>query len=133
MEINNQNLLNFRLDFMDAIKSLEEKYGMRISLGSITYEADRFSAKLTAVNGKDSDEVARNNFDADVWKYKHLGFSEGDYKRVFIGIDGNRYAILGFNTKAPKYPLIIQRISDSSKVRAHENYVKEICDEFFAQ
>ena len=35
MEINNQNLLNFRLDFMDAIKSLEEKYGMRISLGSI--------------------------------------------------------------------------------------------------
>ena len=112
---------------------MKMSYGMRISLGNISYEEDRFSTKLTAVNGRDSDEVARSNFDADVWRYMHLGLSEGDYKRVFVGIDGNRYAIIGFNTKAPKYPLIIKRIADGSVGRAPEGYIKELCEEYYAQ
>lgn len=133
MEINNDTLRAFRKDFLDAVACLQDKYGVKISLGGITYEQERFTTKMTVTNGRDKEEAERAAFDADVWKFEHLGLTKGMYKRVFLGRDGNRYAIAGFNTKAPKYPLIVIRISDGVRVRVSERYIKEFVDEYYAQ
>ena len=90
MEINKENLIKFRKEFTEAMLPLQEKYGVVISLGGIAYEAERFSAKLTVTNGVDPDEAARNSFDADVWRYEHIGLAPGMYNRIFIGEDGQR-------------------------------------------
>ena len=68
MEMNNSNLISFRQDFKKAVSSLQEQYGITISLGRISYNDEMFSAKLTVVNGQDPEEVARHKFDTDVWK-----------------------------------------------------------------
>ena len=70
MEINDNNLYAFRDDFEKAMLDLQEKYDVTISLGRITYGDERFSAKVTVVNGRDPEIVARNRFDADVWKFE---------------------------------------------------------------
>ena len=107
MEINKENLIKFRKEFTEAMLPLQEKYGVVISLGSINYEEERFSAKITVINGVDKDEVARNSFDADVWRYEHIGLKTGMYNRIFIGEDGQKYAFRGFNTKAKKWSLTL--------------------------
>ena len=133
MEINKNTLTEFRRDFKEAVAGLEEKYGVTISLGSISYSENDFTSKLTVNNGHDKDDIAQREFDRDVWKYAHLGLGKGMYKRIFIGLDGNRYAILGFNTKAPKYPLIIRNIRESTVVRAPEGFIKELTNEYYAE
>ncbi|WP_026498966.1 hypothetical protein [Butyrivibrio sp. WCD2001] len=91
MEINKNTLTEFRRDFKEAVASLEEKYDVTISLGSISYSENDFTSKLTVNNGHDKDDIAQREFDRDVWKYAHLGLGKGMYKRIFVGLDGNKY------------------------------------------
>lgn len=133
MEINNTNLDAFRDDFEKAMLSLQEKYDVTISLGRITYGDERFSAKITVVNGRDPEIVARNKFDADVWKYEHLGLLPGMYNRIYRGEDGKLYAIQGFNTKAKKWPIITKRVSDGESRVCNERFIKEILNEYYTE
>lgn len=132
MEINIENLDIFRKEFKEAMLPLQEKYGVTISLGRITYLDERFSAKLTVTNGVDPDEVARNSFDADVWRYEHIGLRPGMYNRIFIGEDGQKYAFRGFNTKAKKWPIKMIRLSDGEVRVCNDRFVKEIINEYYA-
>ena len=84
MEINGNTLDAFIADLKAALAPLQDKYGVTISLGRITYSDEQFSGKLTVVNGQDTEEVERNRFDADVWKYEHLGLKKGMFNRIFI-------------------------------------------------
>lgn len=133
MEINNSNLDSFIKDFKDAMLSLQEKYDVTISLGRISYTEELFSAKLTVVNGQDPEEVARHKFDVDVWKYDYLGLTPGMYNRVFLGTDGQRYAIQGFNTKARKHPIKILRISDDEERVCNDRFIKEFLNEYYTE
>lgn len=133
MNINSSELDRFRKDFMDAMVILQDKYDVTISLGTISYNADEFSAKLTVKNGRDSEEIERKDFDKDVWRFEHLGFQPGMYRRVFIGANGEQYAIVGFNTSAKKYPLTIVDITDGTVKRAPEGFVREIVNEYYVE
>ena len=64
---------------------------MTITLGHITYYEEYFSSRLKVVNGTDPETTAMINFDADVWKFEHLGLQPGMYKRIFKGVDGEMY------------------------------------------
>ena len=131
MEMTNENLKSFRKDFSEAMKSLEEKYQVTVSLGRITYDADVFSAKVTVTNGRDPEEVARSAFDSAVWKYEHLGLYPGMYNRVFIGTDGKKYAIRGFRTQAKKWPIEMLCISDGEIRVCNEQFIREFLDEYY--
>lgn len=133
MEINNNNLDAFRNDFNIAMKALQDKYDVTISLGKITYGDERFSAKVTVVNGNDSEIAARNEFDADVWRYSHLGLRPGMYNRIFRGADGNLYAIQGFNTRAKKRPFKSKSVSDGKLWSCSEGFIKEILNEYYTE
>ena len=133
MIINSNNLDAFRNDFKKAMADLQEKYDVTISLGNITFEEERFSAKVTVVNGQDPEQVERNNFDADVWRYSHLGLQPGMYHRIFRGTDNQLYAIRGFNTKAKKHPIKILRISDSTRRICGESFIKEFFNEYYVE
>ena len=132
MIINDATLSAFRKDFMEMAAELEQKYNVTISLGGITYERERFTAKMTVNNGRNQEEIARANFDADVWKFEHLGFAKGMYHRVFTSLDGERFAIEGFIPNAKKYPLHVIRIADGKRMRAGQGIVGRIENEYYA-
>ena len=50
MKITQNTLKEFRTDFKKTVKDLESQYGIKISLGNITYEDNNFRTKLTADN-----------------------------------------------------------------------------------
>lgn len=131
MELNNTTLDAFRKDFKAAMQPLQEKYDVSISLGRITYSEERFSGKLTVTNGLDPEEAARHAFDEDVWSFEELGLAPGMFNRVFIGTDGQRYAIRGFNTRAKKYPIRMLRISDGEARVCNRHFIKQFEDEYY--
>ena len=133
MKITRDTLAEFRKDFKEAMAPLEEKYDVTVLLNSITYTADMFSSKLEVKNSRDPEYIAQVDFDYNVWKYEHLGFREGMYKRIFIGADGNRYAITGFNTRAKKRALHMIRVSDGLRCAAPESFVREITNDLYAE
>ena len=131
MDINKESLDAFRADFKQAMQALQEKYDVTVSLGRITYTEERFSGKLTVTNGRDPEDAARSAFDADVWRFDHLGLQPGMYNRVFIGEDGNRYAVQGFNTRAKKWPIKMKRISDGENRVCNDQFIKEFLNEYY--
>lgn len=133
MKITGKTIDAFRKDFEQAMSVLEEKYDVTVSLGHITYWNDRFSAKVTVNNGRDPEQIMRAKFDANVWKYSHLGFDKGMYMRVFTGHDGLRYAIEGFNPKARKYPLEAIRINDEGHYRLSEQFLVQLENEYYIE
>ena len=133
MEMNNEGLNAFRMDFDKAMLPLQEKYGVTISLGRITYGDERFSAKVSVTNGRDPEQVARNNFDAEVWRYEHLGLYPGMYNRIFRASDDNLYAIQGFNPRAKKWPIKAIRISDGERRVCNDRFIKQFLDEYYTE
>ena len=131
MKISRESLREFREDFMAAMAPLEEKYDVTVMLGAISFNADEFSSKMEVKNSRDPEIIAKNDFDANVWKYEHLGFHEGMYKRIFIGADGQRYAVTGFNTRAKKRAILMIRVSDGARFATSESFVREITDDIY--
>lgn len=100
MEINKQNLVQFRKDFDSAIKALEEKYELDISLGNIGYRENSFSAKLTAYK-KGLDKAEWN------WYCDQYGFKPEDFGKTFF-YSHKRYTIIGI-MRGSKYPILAKR------------------------
>ena len=133
MEITRKSLDEFRKDFKEAMASLEEKYDVTVKLGSISFDENEFTSRMAVKNSRDPEKIARNDFDANVWKYEHLGFTTGMYKRIFIGGDGLRYAVTGFNTRAKKRAIHMIRVGDGKHFTAPEGFVREIIDEIYVE
>ena len=55
------------------------------------------------------------------------------YKRIIIGADGQRYAVIGFNPRAKKRAILIKRVSDGANFATSESFVREITNEIYAE
>jgi hypothetical protein len=53
---------NFRNDFQNAIKELQNKYGVNISTGTIRYSSDELRFKVTARKGQVIAKLDKNSF-----------------------------------------------------------------------
>lgn len=126
MKIDDKNLDQFCADFTKAVEALQEKYGVTIELGNITYWEEYFTAKMTVTNGRSKVDTDRVAFDANVWRYEHLGFRKGMYLRKFIGANGRVYAVYGFNNHSKKYPICVIDIKTRQRSRAAEGFVRQI-------
>lgn len=108
MEINQSNLIAFRKDFQEALKGLEEKYGVIIQSQKITYESDRFHFKVEVKNGTSKEDVNQIDFN----KYcKLYGLQPEDYLRTFA-VQGEQYQIVGINPAKRKKTIIIKKLSN---------------------
>tara|TARA_R110000822_G_scaffold24660_1_gene74918 strand:+ start:458 stop:829 length:372 start_codon:yes stop_codon:yes gene_type:complete len=60
--INKQKVVDFRTDFILAVKQLEEKYGVFINLGTITYDSNELRAKMIAKVGEPVVRATKEDF-----------------------------------------------------------------------
>ncbi len=123
----------FRKDFDVAVEALREKYDISINLGNITYGQERFSATLNVNMTRDHEDIARANFDAEAYKFMDLGITPGMYKRIFIGTDGKKYAIVALKPRSWKTPLRIVDVEDGKSYRAYRNFVVQWTDSYYAE
>ena len=99
------NLKNFRNDFANAMKALEEKYGVTVEMKNISYTQDSFTTKIEVVN--ESDNREQTDFERNVVCFKNYGLTKNDYKKVFK-IKGEKFYLVGINPRARKYPFILR-------------------------
>ena len=60
--INKQKVVEFRSEFERAVKQLEEDFGVAISLGTISFNANELRAKMTARVGKAQPKLSSSDF-----------------------------------------------------------------------
>jgi len=116
MEMTQANFRAFDKAFQEAVKGLEETFGVTIKQGGGSYSSTSFTSKLTVtttekVDGKDAEQV---DFERLVSLYDE--FTKDDYLKV-VTIQGGKYELYGFNPKAPKNACKIRRIKDGRKFK----------------
>jgi hypothetical protein len=108
--IDRQTLENFRQDFNEAMKDLEQKYGFVIELGRITYTPTSFTGKLEVHEGESKDDVNEQEFK----KYCYMfGLDEQDYDRRFT-FQGKDYIVTGIRPSKRKYPICCQEVQSGT-------------------
>ena len=105
--IDKQTLENFRKDFAETVKTLEQKYGFIIELGTIHYTATSLEAKMTAKEGDSKDDINEKEFK----KYCRMyGLDAEDYDRRFT-FKGKDYIVVGVRPSKRKYPICCLEVS----------------------
>ena len=81
----------------DALKQVEEDYGIKFNLGAVHYNDKDFKAPLTCVitDGKVADKYALDKikFGKECWKY---GFAKNDFLKEFE-YQGKTWKLKGWN------------------------------------
>ena len=60
--INKEKVVEFRDEFQKAVKQLEEDFGVAISLGSISFNANELRGKMTARIGTAQPKLSASDF-----------------------------------------------------------------------
>ena len=114
MEFSRPFFKQFRDEVNDALKPLIEKYGIDITIGTISFNSDTFSIPLKgkALDASGTAVADTNNFQ----RYCTLfGLEPGDLGRKFMS-RGETYEIIGVSPNRPKYPIDVMR-SDGKRFK----------------
>jgi hypothetical protein len=116
-QINIEFLKNFREDFKDAVKELEEKHGIVIHLGNISYKNSQFTSKLEVR----LDSVSPNQKYIDTFKllYKMYGLDEDMLGKTFNAC-GKTLKFVGLDSKKRNYPCICEGNGKSYKLSVEQ-------------
>lgn len=109
MNFTEASVKNFRSDFNDMVKALEEKYGVTVDLGTIHYSGTELTAniKVEKTDNESQEKIWLRERNAVAWKQPSVGKIE--YGKEYKGADGFMYKVTGFNSRRPKYCLEIER------------------------
>ena len=106
-------VINFRKDFEEALKGIEEKYSIRITLGSIRYDSAHLSSTIDAVTVDSSGNRVFNsefeeNFRGYLQSNRSLQVPEKIFGAKVILGNGIIGTIVDFDLKSRKYPINIE-------------------------
>lgn len=113
------NLKNIRVDINTALKAVETKYGIKLDLGNIRFQADSFHVKLSGSIGEaaeateDSEVKWRRAFVNNFWSAS-LG-KEDLGKEVFLM--GKKYILVGARPKA-RNPIVLKNPQSEKYIAA---------------
>jgi len=104
-QISIEFLKNFRAEFKDAVKELEEKHGIVINLGSISYDSSHFTSKLEVR----LDSISPNQKYIDTFNLLHkmYGLDEDMLNKSFMA-NGTTLKFVGLDSKKRNYPCICE-------------------------
>ena len=132
-EFDKQNLKALRADIDAAFLTIRLKYGIAISIGNISYSAQKATSRVTLVAVGDS---GANVNDPRAAK---LAGMEADFKRVcssfglkpeqygtVIKHGRDSYKLVGLNTRAPKMPILATNILDGRTYKLPESSIASL-------
>jgi hypothetical protein len=113
------NLGTIRADIDKALAEVAKKHSISLDLGNISFEANKFSVKLTSTIG-DGSEYEKTNFERKCFVY--------DIPKDWFGktfkADGRTFEITGINTRASKSPINFKDVKTNASYKASASYVK---------
>lgn len=98
MEFNRSSFENLRKDIKEALRGVEEKYGLTFDLGTVNYTMVDFTLKLQGTKIDIGVDAKREKFNMYCRRY---GFSDDQYQMEVVQ-NGKRFQLVGFNPTKPK-------------------------------
>jgi len=107
MKIESGNFKEFRVDFAEAMKAVEEKHGLKIGIGNISYNATQFTSKITVVESDGTDRSVEDIKYEDAYKKSCQLFGlELEWLGAEFEGQGKSFKVIGLNTRASKRPVV---------------------------
>ena len=106
-----QQFIDFRKDFAETVKTLEEKYSIKIDLGKISYTDSSFTSSIEVFDVKNGKTPEQIDFENRCYKF---GLYEEDFGKE-VKIDNQTLKIAGINGNKRKFPIVLEKM-DGSKV-----------------
>ena len=103
-----------------ALKTVSEEYGISLDFNNISYCEDKFTTKLEARIGGNSNEHAKADWD------KHcimFDLSPDAFGKQFE-YAGSTYTIIGIKPRSSKYPVLATRVNSNKKYKFASTMVK---------
>lgn len=105
MKMTRTNIKIFRLNFANAVKSIEKLHGIKIDLGNITFNDSSLRSKIEVTNIDSSlNNVEQAQFESQC---KRFGFNKSDYNKK-VRMSNGLYSFVGFKPSNTKYPCIVE-------------------------
>lgn len=120
MEFTKKEFTSFRNDVEEALKSLEEKYGVTIDVGHISYSEFDFTAQLKVTKNDGKTDGRKLLFEQYCRLY---GFEPEDYERE-LNLSGKVFKLVGFNPRSPKNCCSIYCEADNGTYKCSAEAVK---------
>lgn len=103
-EFTKKNLKALRIDVNNALVDVAKKHGIELKLGNTNYLTSEANLKLKAtIIGAETEEEKAYKFNI-TWHKDATGDSLPEFGAIF-GLGSKRFKIIGWNTRAPKYPI----------------------------
>ena len=96
------------------MKILEEKYHITIKLGDIRYSEEDFTAKLTATN-QTAVKTPKEQFEEDAKYFRGFGVMPNMYGKIFRGMDGGLFRLVGLRPNARKNIFTVLHLEDGKQ------------------
>lgn len=120
MEFTKGSFENLRKDIKEALKGVEEKYGLTFETGAINYTMLDFTLKLQATKTDIGVDAKEEKFKMYCRKY---GFSDDQYKMQVIHNERS-FELIGFNPTKPKNRCNLYCPADGKIYTATADFVK---------
>lgn len=111
---------SIRESLQEAIKGVEEKHKIGLTVGSATFDAASFRISLEGIILDDGETKESAEWNRLAPKY---GFDSSDLGRE-VTVRGNSYTLFGLNERAIKYPVIVKSLKNGELYKSTVEDVK---------
>lgn len=124
-EFNRSNCRELMAEVEEALKPIAEKHGLTLDRKGRTFYKDQMPVMFQFLIRKEDEDG--NALDAKAQAFKRsaarVGLDPNDLHREFVS-SGETYRITGLNTRAKRYPVIVERVRDGKKYKFGADMVK---------
>ena len=111
-----------REDIEANLKSLEEKYNVKLMMGSASFSTSDCNFKVEFADVSEDGEVQSKEIRDFKMFHANYGFQADDLGKRFT-MRGTSYEITGLSTRKPKYPVLAKRVKDNAPFKFQKTQV----------
>lgn len=120
-----ETVKKLRLEIDKALSTIGKKYKIEFHLGNIYFEPHQFRGKLTVTSNKREVEKKKKDKDENSFKvFARFNGLDPDLLGTVIKLGREQYKIVGWNNRARKSPIKLQRVKDGRGFKASVDYIK---------
>lgn len=127
-EINREVCKQLRVDMNEAIKAKLEEYGLEGEFLNGSFDNELVTFKVDIKIAGAMDKRDKKLSDSLTWYAKYiaeeLGVDKDEILNKEYRMGVTRYKLIGYNSKAKAYPIIMQDIKTGKKYKFAENMIR---------
>ena len=127
MELNKANLAAINSDIVEALQSVANKHGVKISRGNCSFTANNANLKIViAAIGENGEIETKEASDFKLYAAHHK--IPVKYLNKQVTIQGRLVKILGYKPRSTKYPVLILDIALDKRFKYQESVFSQLVD-----